>query len=512
MRLDIVLIRKKIFLFGTLLILFFFTSSLSLKASNQINTCNEFDFDKSLNNLKKLQIKFENYKSWSINGLRILKFEENTKIIPEKFKKRFSASLIAYNRVNQKCNYKARIRQSGNKFDHIEFKNGNIIQSLDVVLEDGNIFGVKKFKLYIPSTRNGNSEIIISHLLNKLGYLSPRTFFLDINLNGKTSNFLFSEKTTKELIENFAFKEAPLYEGNENLVIGTSKDKNVMYNKKLTFAKQINTNWINSKKNREIAVDGLTKLNNVYFKNISYFKKKNHKVDQLTLDYKLLSNNNEDHFDYLVIYDAFINSVNGGHALLPHNRKFYYDPSSKMFYPIFYDGSPGSVHRSLLGGWSIKIKKLQENQFKWGISKNAIIGAEPAIKKIESIDMRTSFNTLKEYGVNYTFEEFLNVINAMKHNLKVISKINYNKDTEFDVDLEDYIKFAKNNTSEFNIFYSNKKNNFVCLMDLNDCSPINLNEKNFKTLINGELKYQGNKSLYLGNLINKNKKKIFNIR
>ena len=201
MRLDIVLIKRKIFSSFLFLVLFFSISNSSLRAENQINECKEFDIDKSLNNLKSLQIKFQNYKSWSINGLRILKFEDKTKIIPEKFKKRFTASLIANTKTNQKCEYKARIRQSGNKFDHIQFKKGNIIQSLDVTLENGSIFGIKKFKLFIPATRNGASEIITSHLLAKLGYLSPRTFFLDISLNGKRSKFLFSEKTTKELID-----------------------------------------------------------------------------------------------------------------------------------------------------------------------------------------------------------------------------------------------------------------------------------------------------------------------
>ena len=67
--------------------------------------------------------------------------------------------------------------------------------------------------------------------------------------------------------------------------------------------------------------------------------------------------------------------------------------------------------------------------------------------------MKTTFNTLEKYGVKYTYQEFLEIIDAMKHNLKVISKIEHNEYDEFHLNLRDYIQFARIDTSEFNIFF-----------------------------------------------------------
>ena len=512
MKLDIVLIKKKIIFIKIILLFFFITSTNSIALqgdSSNENYCKKPKFNNSINNLKSIKIEFKNYKKWSKNGLRILNTQHKENFIPKKYKKRFNANIIVYHNDKNICKYIARIRQSGDHFDHIKFKNGNIVQSLDVHLDKGNILGVTKFKLFIPSTRNANSEIIISKLLKNLGYISPKTFLLDSNLNGKKLKFLFQEKASKELVENSFFKDAPLYEGNENLIIGTSKNKEVIFNKKLTFVKQINSNWIRSDLRKNISVEGLTKLNEVYFKNILNFSNQNKKIDQVTLDYMLLSNGDDRHFEYLTIYDALINAVNGGHALIPHNRKFYYEPFSKKFFPVFYDASSGSSYRSLLG-WKTKIKKLNNGQFKWGLSKNATIGSDMALYKINQIDNEKFYNDLRDRGMSYKKKEYLEVIEAIKANLKVISVANNNNDNNYEINLNEYLAFVKEDTSDFNIFYSNKNNDFICEQKLGNCSAIILETKNFQNLINGELNYRNKKSLYLGQLLNNGNNFMFN--
>tara|TARA_B100000900_G_scaffold408811_1_gene423681 strand:- start:1644 stop:3983 length:2340 start_codon:yes stop_codon:yes gene_type:complete len=512
MKLDIVLIKNKIILIKFILFFVFLTSSY-LYASQENgfddNYCKKSKFNTSVNNLKSIKIEFKNYKKWSENGLRILNIQHKKNFIPQKYKKRFNANIIVYHYDKNICQYGARIRQSGDHFDHIKFKNGNIVQSLDVHLDKGNILGVTKFKLFIPSTRNANSEIIITKLLKDLGYISPKTFLLDSNLNGKKLKFLFQEKASKELVENSLLKDAPLYEGNENLIIGTSKNKEVIFNKKLTFVKQINSNWIRSDLRKNISVEGLTKLNEVYFKNILNFSNKNKKIDQVTLDYKKLSNGDERHFEYLTIYDALINAVNGGHALIPHNRKFYYEPFSRKFFPVFYDASPGSAYRSLLG-WRTKIKKLNNDQFKWGLSKNATIGSNMALYKLNQIDNEKFYNDLKDRGISYKKKEYLEVIEAIKANLKVISDVNDNDNNNYEINLKEYLAFVKEDTRDFNIFYSDKSNYFICEKQLGSCSAIILETKNFQNLINGELNYQNKKSLYLGELLHNGENFVFN--
>ena len=232
--------------------------------------------------------------------MRILTNQSKEKFIPGKFKRRYPANIIVHYSDDNICDYRASIRQNGDLFDHIKLINGNIIQSLDVHLDKGNILGVTKFKLFLPSTRNAHSEIVVSKLLKDLGYISPKSFMVNAFLNEKKINYFFQEKTSKELIESSNFKDAPIYEGNENLIVGTHKNQNVIFNKKLTFTKQVNSKWIQSDLTREISIEGMTKLNEVFFKNISFFAKPNHKIDQLTLDYDLLSNQDQKHFNYFL--------------------------------------------------------------------------------------------------------------------------------------------------------------------------------------------------------------------
>ena len=508
MKFDIVLTKKKIFLIQIALILIFFLTNKSYSEIqvDQIDFssekyCKKIKFDNSLNKINSIEIIFDNYRSWSKNSLRILTNQSKEKFIPEKFKTRYPANIIVYYANNNICDYKASIRQNGDHFDHIKLSNGNIIQSLDVHLEKGNIKGVTKFKLFLPSTRNASSEIITAKLLKDLGYISPKSFLVDVLINNKKNLYFFQEKASKELIESSHFKDAPIYEGNENLVVGTHKNQDVIFNKKLTFAKQVNSKWIKSDLTKEISIEGLTRLNEVFFKNISYFTKPNHKIDQLTLDYSLLSNGDNKHFNYLLAYDALINAVNGAHSLIPHNRKFYFDPYSKKFYPIFYDSSPGSMQRSILGGWKAKIKKLKKEEFKWGVSKNSIIGANIALSQIKSLDLEKTFNELKLYGIEYNKIEFNEIIDAINENLKTISEIPYKKkNSNLVLSVHDYINFAKKDSTEFITFYTINKELYVCENNESKCVLANLTQSEFQDLINGEFIFKRKKSLYLGEI------------
>ena len=44
------------------------------------------------------------------------------------------------------------------------------LPSLDVSLTTGNIDGIIKFKLFLPETRDGESEIIISTIMKELNF------------------------------------------------------------------------------------------------------------------------------------------------------------------------------------------------------------------------------------------------------------------------------------------------------------------------------------------------------
>ena len=507
MKFDIVLINRFKFFIYLIFIGFFCFLNTTVKSEDNIkikNNCSKNKFDSNFDDLNFIDIKFNKYKKWTANGLKILKSKKDKKAIQKEYKKGFKAKLLVKYKDRTECFFKARVRQSGDHFDHIDFINGNIIQSLDVHLEKNNIFGVTKFKLFIPITRRDENEVIITSLLSELGFIAPKTSLVKIRINGKIEKFIFQEKASKELIERSFFKDAPIYEGNENLVVETSKNKDgALFNKSLTFAKQINRSWIKSDLTKKISIEGLTRLNAVYFDNISKMTNKKIKYNQTTFNYMMLSNSDHEHSMNLNVYDAIIDAVDSGHALIPHNRKFYYDPHQKKFHPIFYDGAGGSYRRYLLEGWKSKIIKLDKEQinFKWGISKNSIKGASRAIKEIEKINIKKFSLELKSKGLNFNEKMVRDLFATISHNLSIISKFenSKNKDDYF-INLNDYLAYASQLSVDFKISYTDNKNLFLCDNNFKYCKIFRLSKKEFSKLIKGDLKIEGKKILYLGNL------------
>ena len=74
---------------------------------------------------------------------------------------------------NFSCVFEGEIRISGDWTDHIN--RNDATTSLDVKLLTGNIGGITKFKLFKPVSRHYDNEIFVSTLLEKIGFLSPRT-------------------------------------------------------------------------------------------------------------------------------------------------------------------------------------------------------------------------------------------------------------------------------------------------------------------------------------------------
>ena len=162
---------------------FFLIIYLILSATVKIDKEKNCDFDlfeyqneiKNISNIKLIEIKNNNYRKWTIEGMRIyLNSFKKFGFIDEKYKKFHKADIkIKYKFGN--CRFKAKIRQNGDLFDHIKFENSNFRRSLDVKILNGNIGGITKFKLFNPESRNGDNEIFITELLKEFNILAPIT-------------------------------------------------------------------------------------------------------------------------------------------------------------------------------------------------------------------------------------------------------------------------------------------------------------------------------------------------
>ena len=89
--------------------------------------------------------------------------------------------------------YKAEWRSK----DHLSFVKGQPVRSLKINLKSGNIVGAVKFKLLIPETRNGKSEILGALFLRQLGFIAPETFAVKTKINNVPSIMLFQEDSER---------------------------------------------------------------------------------------------------------------------------------------------------------------------------------------------------------------------------------------------------------------------------------------------------------------------------
>jgi hypothetical protein len=321
---------------------FFFLSPLladcDFKTGKYINELSDPSF------LKKIDIKIPKSSAYNKNILKI--YSSNKNSIASNLKKRFYAKVIVHYSFGI-CKYKARIRQHGNQKDHISLThNGKVVRSLDVHLKTGNIMGIVNFKLLLPKTRRGKNEILAALILKKSGFISPETFDVITEVNNVKSKMLFQEKSEKELLEKNFKRESAIFEGDQSLLWSYKNYKNFEL-EPLLLAKMVNNKWfLKGPVSQKISLSAFSKLQ------LSYLNYANNIEKNI---YSLIDPNKDKNEIFPNFYFTLL-AMNGFHALRPHNRKYYYNPFSTYFEPIYYDGM-------------IKFDDLNQNPFRHNLDK-----------------------------------------------------------------------------------------------------------------------------------------------
>ena len=296
------------------------------------------------------------------------------------------------------------MRISGDWIDHIDSE--KMISSFDVKLKEGHIGGITKFKLFLPETRNGENEIFVATLMEHLGFISPRTSFVNVELKDYKGNifdqkYIFQEKLSKEMIEHNRFREGPLLEIDETIrweqiIKNNFKENNIRY---FMFSKLLNKNWSRRNMvNEKISLDALEKLNKAIFRSEQPWTQ---------LNYSYLG---ED-VDKLFSFDAVLTALNATHAITNHQRKFFYNRIEDQFYPIYYDGDSNFLENKSF----VYIRKDYENIE--GLQKAANL-----LTKNFSIDQYNFKNDLVHRGVILSDERLEILIDTFRDNLFTISQ------------------------------------------------------------------------------------------
>ena len=358
--------------------------------------------------LTQIEIDIFDDLGWNTNVFRIISSED--KVIKPEYKNEFNGLMNIHienddKNLNISCSFEIEIRISGDWTDHINRKNG--MTSLDVKLLNGNIDGITKFKLFAPRSRHYENEVFVTTLLEMIGFLSPRTSFVDVvmdDFNGQQifrNNMIFQEKFSKEMIEYYGFREGPLIETDESLRWTTIIDNNFTEPDRRYFmpAKVLNKYWSRKSENNQIiTLEALELYNKAIFSS-------NQPWTQLNYDY-LGSDTN-----MIYKFDAALVALDSNHAITNHQRKFYFNKIENQFYPIYYDGDSKFLWES--GDYSIRGD--YENFLSLGI------GARELLEEL-NLDEELLRQSLEQKGVLFTSEEVKYFINKFKSFLNNISK------------------------------------------------------------------------------------------
>ena len=392
---------------------FFFTEEVKASCNFQTgNYINQLSFP---NSIKRIDIQVKNPRKYVINSLGIV--TSKFKNIHPKFKKKFRAN-IKVDFDFGSCSYKAKIWQNGDVKDHIKLIDGNqIIRSLNVKLEEGNILNATKFKLFIPETRQNYNELLGTLILKNIGFITPETFEVEVKSNNYISKMLFQEDSQKELLERNLRREGPIFEGDETILWKTERDLKKDFFRKdfeyLSLSRLINSKWfLGGQSSQEITLWALYNLQKSYLERASV----------LDADFYVNPNNLEN--DIFSDYRFLQLSMNGTHGLRPHNMKYYFNSFEDKFEPIYYDGdlqiiNPINKNKFIKKIESIKLAK------EYSFPYFNLIDEESFIKNIK----QEFKNRVIKY--NHKHDEFINQsITNFVSNMKFIQGKIDNKKTQ----------------------------------------------------------------------------------
>ena len=446
----------------------------TVKNPDELKYCNKLSYEKNLNlhptNFSSniiLHIRFDSERSWKKNLLNnLIKSEKNKKDsdgwrnFSSKSKRLPGLVLIEIPNV-LKCKINARIRDHGDLLDQ---RDGTLLPSLNVHLINGHIYGITKFILFLPHARNDANEIFATELFRSTGILSPKSMFINVQYGKTIKRFIFQEKIEKELLESNNLREAPILEGDERFAFWDKRhDQNLSKNK------IVNVNW--AKKNEstfKISEYSISLLNhlvqihdteNIPTDNLDY-----HTIDEIFLNKKLFIN--------LDTFDAFSIAMGSDHTMPRNERRLYFDPLFKKFYPIYYDG----------------MYRIIENENPYINSKDEMIipsaknGADKAIELIDKINVYELHKNLNLNGYNISLNVTKEKVKKIKEALIKIK--NFDEKRLFNIKVNSkrhpFVEINENydqNIKRKLIFYSDSYNEYLkCNIFGNNCEKANFSD------------------------------------
>ena len=494
-------VNKNFKLILTAIIFFFFSINFSQSATNNFTPEDSIEpycsgkikFDNNLK-LEKLEIFVNKNKKWTKNLLNLNVYFEDEKSksnhqnwVPEfridkNFKKKFKSKVTIKYENYEPCTFDSLIRITGDMMWHLGWNNGVPISSLSVELINGHVKNITRFKLLLPASRNDKNEIFTTNFLRNLGFLAPKTFFIQAKINGSTNQYIFQEDIRKEFLESSHLKEGPILEGDERFTISLRDSEN-HYENKTNLSKLVNKNYsLKNNTNAKIALQAVSTLNMLFLLNHnSEYPKKMRKNIMLYMFSDVFFENKEN-IKILNTFEALIYALDAGHGLSPDDRRFYFNSIDRTFLPIYYDGKSYILEDK---------QRLSDENLAFVATKEAKDGSQEAIDKILKIDQKKLIEELDNAGIKVNNKSLKKIITKIIQRLEIINKsepsqINPAKNGKY------FSLFSKKETEEKKLVFTNynSKKFYVCNFQIDSC----------KTFVPKPTEY----SKYLADVLNQN--------
>ena len=427
-----------------------------------------------------IQINLTDKEGWYRNFYKLstdekVNIHNRYKLITNEYKKRFTGIIEVSYSNGTTCKFDSQIRLTGDLHDHIRNVNET---SLNIQLLNGNIFGITKFKLFLPETRYGINEIISTTILEKMNILVPRTFQTNVIFNNsKLTQYIFQENMAKELLENNNYREGPLLQVTEDFFWEKRKPEDD--NSLLLFAEIINKYWSRrTLVNQKISFEALDSYNSLIFNSLS--------SNNLNVYSKLTYDINDPKNYEIAKFDIALISLDAEHGLALTNRNFYYDNFLDTLIPIYYDGDSQIADRIHFYESQVELCKNYSDRnyyFRYlCVNDYAVLAGQ--IKNEINFNSEDIFESVVNKGSDVEFEIIDTAFNNFMYNLNYLT-LPKEKIKSFDSALEDPTIFLKN-TSQYDVrflFLNPDGNNpQTCNQYLKDCKDFSLEENVFSEI------------------------------
>ena len=320
------------------------------------------------------------------------------------------------------------------------------------------IFGIKKFSLQKPRTRNYVHEWIFHQMAKDFNIIKIKYDFIKLSVNGEnTGLYVLEEGFGKELIERNERRNGPIFGLNEDVVgVDGLSDKPVfeIYNK----------NYWSRPENSSIVRTASQKLRDFFNNKIEL--EEIFDLEKWSAYFAVIDFTSNYHGALLKSVKLYYNPINGlfepipfdGHRLKPNYNKYNLDYDNRILIDVLTD--PSTTEEKEIFEWLKKFffkgKKLNQEFYNLYVKNLNTISSDQYIKKflkknLEKIEQINShiyadyffYDNSRNYGIGlyyFSLDDFYHQARNIKNKLKISRKIQVLKHGKSDFIVKNYYK------------------------------------------------------------------------